>query len=78
VRGAAKCERLDDPALGQSTSDLARPGPCASDANGEFGRGIGLGWDGTEAADDAGDRFGANRIEQLPAHAPGKGLRPAE
>ena len=78
VGGAAKRKRLDDPAVGQGTSDLARPGPFAPGADGELGRGIELGRDGAEAAHDACDRFGADRVEQLLPHTPRKGAGPAE
>jgi len=63
VGGAAKRERLDDPALGQSASDPARPGTFAPGADGKLGRGVELGRDGAHAAHDACDGFGADRVE---------------
>jgi hypothetical protein len=40
VGGAAKRERLDDPALGQGASDLTRLGAFAPGADGELGCGV--------------------------------------
>ena len=78
VGGATKREGLDDPAFGQGTSDLARPGPFAPGADGKLGRRIELGLDRAEAAHNACDRFGSDRVEQLLPHTPRKSAGPAE
>ena len=78
VGGAAEREGLDDPAVGQRASDLARPGLLTSGTDGELGAGIGLGRDRAETTHDLFDRFGADRVQQLSSHAPCEGLRPVE
>jgi hypothetical protein len=59
-------------------NNLARPGPFAPGADGEFSRGVRMGRHGPQAAHDAFHRFGADRVEQLLPHTPCEGLRPAE
>jgi len=44
MSGAAKRIRLDDLALSQGASDLARLGLCAPGTDSRLGCGVGLGW----------------------------------
>ena len=76
--GAAERERLDDPACGQGTTDLALAGPFPPGSDGKLSRGIELGRDGAQAAHDAYDGLGAHRVKQLPPHTPCEGLRPIQ
>ncbi len=76
--GAAHHPRLDEVPLGQRPGYLARLRPLSSEADRQLGRRGDLGLDGAQAAHDAGDGFGADRIEKVLPHAPGEGLRPTE
>jgi hypothetical protein len=78
VAGATKRERLDDPAFGQGTSNLARPGSFVPGADGQLGPRIELGLDGAQASHNAGDRLGPDWIEQLLPHTPRESAGPAE
>jgi hypothetical protein len=75
---ATKRERLDDPARSKRASNLAWSEPFAPGTDGELGRGVELGRHGAQTAHDARDRFGADRIEQLPPHTPCEGPTPGE
>ena len=78
VGGAAERERLDDPALGQGARDLAGPGSLPPGADRQLGRGVGLRRHRAQPADDPGHGLGADRVEQVPTHAPGQRLGPAD
>jgi hypothetical protein len=69
---------LDDPSLGQGTSDLAHLGPFASGTDGELSGGLELGLHSAQSTNDAFDRFGADRVEQLLPHSPREGPGPGQ
>src|SRR5882762_2231019 len=78
MKSASHRPRLDHPALGESTRDLAAARRLAPDSNGELGRRRNLRLDAAQSTDHAGNREFAHRIQKLPLHAPRERLLPAD
>ena len=68
--------RLDDSAFAQSARDLAGFRGLAPHADAELGIRRDLRLDAAQTADDPRHRLIAHRIEEVPTHTPGEGLRP--
>ena len=75
---AAHRPRLDDSTFAQRARDLAGLRVPAPHTHAELGIRRDLRLDSAQTADDRRDRLVPHRIEKVPAHPPGEGLRPRD
>ena len=78
VERAAHRPRLDERAVAQRGLDVAGPGRPLPDADRQLRARRDLSLDAAQPPDDVGDRWVADRLEQLTAQAPGQHLRPRD
>src|SRR5256885_3342411 len=76
VERAAHRPRLDDSTFAERTRDFAGFRSLASHAHAELGVRGDLRLDAAQTANHRRDRLIPHRIEKVPAHPPGEGLRP--